>query len=329
MSAYLFILIGLIALVVGGELLVRGAVRLAERAGVSPLIVGLVIIGFGTSMPELVTSIEATLAGAPGIAWGKVVGSNIANSLLILGASAALAPIVISGPNIMRDPLVAFAASLALVVIAWMGWGHVGIGVSLVSLLFIYIGYCYRQEVASGLPHEEYHDAPHDKAAALEMADTHLYDPSDGWTKPILLTLTGLAILIFGGRLLVTGAVDLARIAGLSETMIGLTIVAVGTSLPELVTSAIAALRKQSEIAYGSVIGSNIYNLLGIGGVTMIFAPLPLPVELISRDLPIMVGSMIVIMLVLLCFRRFGRLLGVALVLAYIMYLALTIMAAT
>lgn len=327
MSAVIFILIGLAALIFGGELLVRGAVRLAERAGVAPLVVGLVIVGFGTSMPELVTSVEAVMMGAPGIAWGNIVGSNIANSLLILGAAAALAPIAIRGFNILRDTGVAFFSSLMLAIVAWMGWGHLGIGLAFITLLAVYLVHCYQREVKSGYSLGETHNAPHDKAAALELADPKLHGTPNGWMQPVFLTIAGLTILIVGGRLLVTGAVDVARILGLSETMIGLTIVAIGTSLPELATSVIAALRKQAEVAFGNVIGSNIYNLLGIGGVTMIFAPGALPQELIDRDLPVMVAAMIVILLFLLHYRRFGRLTGMALIAAYVAYLSIAIVA--
>jgi cation:H+ antiporter len=330
-----YLAIGLVALLVGGEVLVRGAVQLASRAGVTPLIVGLVIVGFGTSMPELVTSVEAALLDAPGIAWGNIVGSNIANALLILGVAALASPIIIHNANYLRDPVIMIAASFGLVAVALTGLGHALVGVTMAGLLAAYISYCYRQERVAVLqnPAEhdtEFHNAPHDKAAALELADPLLphplsYGAGNGWLKPIVRTLAGLAILIIGGRMLVSGAIDLARMADLSETLIGLTIVAVGTSLPELVTSVIAAVRKQSEIAFGNVIGSNIYNILGIGGVTMIFAPSGVPDELISRDLPIMLASSILIILILMKWREFGRISGATLVTCYFLYLGFLI----
>ena len=330
-----YLAIGLVALLVGGELLVRGAVQLASRAGVTPLIVGLVIVGFGTSMPELVTSVEAALLDAPGIAWGNIVGSNIANTLLILGVAALASPIIVHNENYLRDPRIMIAASLGLIAVALTGLGHALVGVTMAGLLAAYIAHCYRQERAAVLrtpvePDPDFHTAPHDKAAALELADPLLPRPQtfgagNGWLKPIILTLAGLGILIIGGRMLVSGAIDLARMADLSETVIGLTIVAVGTSLPELVTSVIAAVRKQSEIAFGNVIGSNIYNILGIGGVTMMFAPSGIPDDLVNRDFPIMLASSILIIFILMKWRKFGRISGAILVSCYFLYLGFLI----
>ena len=209
------------------------------------------------------------------------------------------------------------------------------VGVTMTGLLAGYITYCYRQEKVAVLQtpadqNPEFHNAPHDKAAALELADPLLphpqtYGAGNGWLKPIILTLAGLAILIIGGRMLVSGAIDLARMADLSETLIGLTIVAVGTSLPELVTSVIAAVRKQSEIAFGNVIGSNIYNILGIGGVTMRFAPSGIPDDLVNRDFPIMLASSILIIFILMKWRKFGRISGAILVSCYCLYLGFLI----
>ena len=330
-----YIAIGLVALLAGGEVLVRGAVQLASRAGVTPLIVGLVIVGFGTSMPELVTSVEAALLNAPGIAWGNIVGSNIANGLLILGFAALASPIIIQNTNYLRDPVIMIAASLGLIAVALTGFGHVLVGLTMTGLLAAYISYCYQQEKVAVLQtpagqNPVFNNAPYDKAASLELADPLLPHPltdaaGNGWLKPIILTLAGLAILILGGRMLVSGAIDLARMAELSETLIGLTIVAVGTSLPELVTSVIAAVRKQSEIAFGNVIGSNIYNILGIGGVTMIFAPSGIADDLITRDLPIMLASSILIIFILMKWRKFGRISGAILVSCYCLYLGFLI----
>lgn len=319
--AILLLIAGLVALVVGGDLLVRGAVGLAEKASVTPLIIGLVIVGLGTSMPELVASIEAALAGAPDIAWGNIVGSNISNSLLILGLSAAVTPIIIGSGSAVRDPAIAFAATLLLFAIGALGIGHWSFGVAMIVMLGLYIAWCYREERQAAGP--DYHSGPHDRAAALEMTDPGLHSrPLGGWTKPVLLTLIGLAVLVGGGRLLVTGAIDIARLAGLSETLIGLTIIAIGTSLPELVTSLIAAMRKQAEVAFGNVVGSNIFNVLGIGGVTMAVAPGALPETLLPFDMAVMAASALIILIVGMTTKRFGRLLGLGLFSAYVAFLA-------
>jgi len=310
---------GLVALLVGGELLVRGAVGLAERAGVTPLIIGLVIVGFGTSMPELVTSVEAALAGSPAIAWGNIVGSNIANTLLILGAAAVLAPLVVRQGAALRDSGVALVASLFLVFVAVSGLHSSLLGMAMIAMLASYIAYCYREERRSAP--QVLHNAPYDRSVALEMSDSGLHTPSAGWTRPVVLTLFGLVILIVGGRFLVMGAIELARLAGLSETMIGLTIVAVGTSLPELVTSLVAARRGEAEVAFGNVIGSNIYNVLGIGGVTMLVAPAAIPGTLLPVDLGIMAASAIAVLAAAWFLRGVNRLLGALLVTGYGVFL--------
>lgn len=320
MTLALFLLVaGLVTLVLGGELLVRGAVGLAEKAGVSSLIIGLVIVGFGTSMPELVTSVEAAMAGSPAIAWGNIVGSNIANSLLILGTSALVAPIAIAFDNRARDPAVAFAASLALLALAATGVGSIVVGLTLLACLFVYIGWCY-SEMRCAAPAVT-HNAPYDRSHALELADTALRREPNGWARPILFTLLGLGVLIGGGRLLVTGAIDLARLAGLTEKLIGLTIVAVGTSLPELATSIIAARKGEAEVAFGNVVGSNSYNILGIGGATMLLAPGPVPIELLPLDIGLVAASALAILLLALVPRGVTRLPAFVLLALYVVYL--------
>ena len=320
--AICLVIAGLVLLVIGGELLVRGAVGLAEKAGVSALVIGLVIVGFGTSMPELVTSVEAAWAGSPAIAWGNIVGSNIANSLLILGAAALVAPMTISAANRWRDPGVAAGASAVLLVLAATGFGNAIVGVALITCLLCYIAWCYHEErlVAPDM----IHNAPYDRGQALELTDPGLHAKNGGWTRPALLTLVGLAVLIGGGRLLVTGAIDLARIAGLTETMIGLTIVAVGTSLPELVTSIVAARKGEAEVAFGNVVGSNIYNILGIGGATMLLAPGAVPANLLPLDIGLMLAGALGIML-LAYYRGLARIPALALLSAYIAYLGFLI----
>nr|WP_206675014.1 calcium/sodium antiporter [Alteripontixanthobacter muriae] len=305
---------GLLALVLGGEILVRGAVGLAAKAGVQPLVIGLVVVGFGTSMPELVTSVEASLAGSPAIAWGNIVGSNLANSLLILGIAALVTPIAIASDNRLRDPVFALAGSVLLALLAITGLGSVLAGLILLACLFAYIGWAYidgRRRYSAGTGSPSGMDGDEFAGAASE----------DGWTKPVMLTLLGLAILIGGGRMLVIGAIDLARIAGLTETLIGLTIVAIGTSLPELVTSVIAARKGEAGVAFGNVIGSNIYNIFGIGGAAMLLAPAGLPKDLWPADIGLVVASALAIFLLVLFPRAVTRVPAVALVALYAAYL--------
>lgn len=311
---------GLALLIAGGESLVRGAVGLAEKARVSPLLIGLVIVGFGTSTPELVTSIEAALAGSSAIAWGNIVGSNIANSLLILGAAALLSPISLKPATARRDTGVALAASLSLVAVAATGLMGLWIGAAMVAMLAAYVLWCYREERRA--EPDIVHNAAYDRAQALELTDPGLHTKVTGWTRPVVLTGLGLVLLIVGGRFLVAGAIDLARFAGLAETLIGLTIVAVGTSLPELVTSLVAARKGEAGVAFGNVVGSNIYNILFIGGATMLIAPSAVPSALLPVDLGVMAATAVLLFLAALTLGRVGRLAGLGLVALYGAYLA-------
>jgi cation:H+ antiporter len=276
----LYIAMGLVLLMSGGELLVRGSVGLARRFGVSPLLIGLTLVGFGTSTPELITSLQAALVGSPGIAVGNVVGSNIANILLILGLAAAIAPIACQPAAFYRDGSALAVATLACTAVALGGTLGRAAGAAFVVLLVAYVVFTYRRE----------RHAP-DAAAAMHIHEADLAEPAP--KAPLLalvFALGGIALTIFGARLLVAGAIELAAGAGVSEAVIGLTVVAVGTSLPELATSITATLRRQSDIAVGNIVGSNIYNILGILGVTAVVQPLSMPPEILSLDLWVMVG---------------------------------------
>lgn len=293
-SALILVLAGLVGLALGGELLVRGAVGIAQRLGVSTLFTGLVIVGSATSMPEMVASVEGALAGSAGIAWGNIIGSNIANALLILGVTALIAPIVVSGLG-MRDAVVALGVSLGLWAVAASGWAGRVVGLIMIALLIVYVVWRYRHPGV---------DLPDDEPAA--------HPP--GWLTAGGLFVAGLAALVAGGQALVSGAIDLARLAGLSETAIGLTIVAVGTSLPELAASLAAAVRGRPGLALGNVVGSNIYNILMIGGVTMTIAPLAVPASLAGAQSAMMCASAALLLLLLWQGKVIGRLAGAVMV---------------
>ncbi|GGL76067.1 calcium/sodium antiporter [Wenxinia marina] len=278
---------GLVLLIAGGELLVRGAVQVATRFGVSPLVIGLTLVGFGTSTPELVTSVQAALAGAPGIAYGNVVGSNIANVLLIGGVAALLFPIAVQSSTLKRDGAVMVAVALVFALLAAaMPLGR-AVGAAFVVALVVYIYTAFRQERTATVDH----GAAYEKGAALQDADPGTRPRASGSALVAAgIAIGGLVLVVLGGRFLVDGAVALARGFGISETVIGLTIVAVGTSMPELVTSVVAGLKRQGDVAFGNIVGSNIYNLLGIAGATMLMAPGPVPAEIVSFDNLVMVG---------------------------------------
>ena len=289
---------GLIGLFIGGELLVKGAVAIAHRLGISHLVTGVVIVGAATSMPEMVASVEAALLGSPGIAWGNIVGSNIANSLLILGAAALVAPIGLSGVG-KRDALVALAATLAIWAVAMLQGASIGLGILILAALVVYIVWRLRHP-----PQRVGEDEPGEKDPALPMA--------------LALLVGGVGLLVVAGGWLVTGAVELAGMAGVSETVIGLTIVAVGTSLPELAASVAAALKGRSELAIGNVLGSNIFNLLLIGGVTMTIAPSPVPIDLLDLEMPVLAVSAAALLLLCRFARRIGRGLGAVLLAGFV-----------
>lgn len=299
---FIYILAGLIGLFFGGEALVRGSVGLAVRLAISPLLIGLTVVGFGTSTPELLVSLKAALSGAPDIALGNVIGSNIANILLIVGLTALVWPIRVLGQTLRRDVGVMVAAALLLVPMLAMGQiGHAA-GVILIAFLAIYLVWAYL--------------APGDAAPT----DPDMPEPMAILPAALWITI-GLIGLIVGAQLLVIGAVEIARSFGMSEAFIGLSIVAVGTSLPELATSVVAAFRRQSEIAIGNVVGSNIFNILGILGVTSVISPITVAPRFLTFDLPVTIGASVLLAVLLLTRPRIGRIMGLILLAGYFTYI--------
>lgn len=301
----LWIACGLVLLFIGGEFLVRGAVLVAARLRVSSLMIGLTVVGFGTSTPELATSLQSALAGSPGLALGNIVGSNIANVLLILGIAALILPIPTPLPRVMSDGALMLGASLALLGLSWGGILGRFDGVVLVAGLAGYLWLMWRQQRAEPDCESYAPVKPGARAVAFE----------------ILLLVFGILAVVVGGRMLVVGAIDLARINGISETFIGLTIVAIGTSLPELATSIVAALKRQTDICYGNIVGSNIFNVLGIAGVTALTKPVPVPDEILYFDLPVMIGVCLVMSIFSATGARLTRSEGAVLLVGYGAYL--------
>lgn len=312
---------GLVLLVAGGDLLVRGAVQVASRLGVSPLVIGLTLVGFGTSTPELVTSVQAALVGAPGIAYGNIVGSNIANILLIVGASALLYPIVVTSAALRRDGMVMIAVAVVFAAVAIAMPLERWLGAVFVLALATYVYVAFRQERQAGAAAD--HGAAYQRGEALQAADPGTApDPraKGSILLPVLIAIGGLAVVVVGGMLLVDGAVTIARSFGISETVIGLTIVAVGTSLPELVTSVLAAIRRQADVAFGNIVGSNIYNILGIGGFTALIAPGAVPGEIARFDTLVMIAVSLLLVAFAWTGLRIGRREGTLLLLGYGIY---------
>lgn len=284
--------VGLVILILGAEYLVRGASSLAKRLGIPALVIGLTIVAFGTSTPELTVNLYAALTGSTDLAIGNIIGSNIANILLILGISATIAPLAVAHSTTWKE--IPFA--LLAIALVWVfgndlllnGFGpnvlSAGEGVAFLGIFLIFMYYIV------GLARNE---PPTDESAVASYS----------LSASIVMIVGGLVALVFGGRLLVDQAVTLAELIGLSQAVIGLTVVAVGTSLPELATSVIAALRGQNDIAVGNVVGSNIFNVLWILGLSSVIAPLPMSANL-SFDTIIGIGATVVLFLILFVGKR-------------------------
>ncbi len=303
-----FVAAGLVLLFVGGEGLVRGSVSIAGRLRISRLVVGMVIVGFGTSTPELLVSLQAALGGSPEIAIGNVVGSNIANILLIIGVAALIWPIANADPSMRREGLVMLAVSGGLVALLMTGSISWLAGTVMLVLLAVYLIVTYRIE-----------SRRRDTAFAREadeVADVNLT-----MSKAMIAVAAGLAMLLLGARLLVDGATGIALAFGVSEAVIGLTIVAVGTSLPELATSVIAAWRRHADVALANIIGSNIFNILAILGITALVAPVPVAGRFATFDGPVMLAVAGVLVLLLFAVKQIGRTLGLVLLAAYAAYI--------
>jgi cation:H+ antiporter len=317
---YLMILGGLVLLALGGEAVVRGAVGVARRIGVSELMIGLTLVGFGTSAPELATSVFAALRGSDGVAVGNVVGSNISNILLIAALAAVLKPMAVPRIAVFRDGSTMIGASLALAVYAFFyasleRWT----GAVLVLMLVAYVWSTWRLERRNGRP-----------SAALHKAEGHTHDPPPpGLMLSLAFAIGGIAILVLGADWLVRGAVVLAEQAGLSETVIGLTIVAVGTSLPELAATLASALRGRSDVAFGNVVGSNIYNILGVLGITALTRPIALPDDLTPVDWGVFLGSAVLLVIHAWSGAKISRGEGALLLLGFVLYVTYLIVRTT
>ena len=304
---YVFAAIGLFLLFVGGEGLVRGASVIAARMGLSALLIGVIVVGFGTSTPELIVSVEAALKGNTGIALGNIVGSNIANVLLILSMAAVITRLACKGNAVIRDAAFVIFASVALFIFALMGEiGRIG-GVAMLGVLGAYLFYCVQSERKA--------------ASANDNQSTEQVEiPKLSLPVAIILAIGGIAVLMLGANFLIKGATQIARDFGISEAIIGLTLVAVGTSLPELAASVIGAIRKQTDMVVGNILGSNFYNILGILGVASAIKPIPVDGRIATLDIPINIAVAVATLVVIIAFKRIGRVTGFAALGLYVAY---------
>lgn len=302
----LIFLLGLAVLVIGAELFLRGAVAAGFRLGMSPFMIGVVIVGFGTSAPELAVNVSAALAGSTDMALGNIVGSNIANVGLILGLSALIQPLSVQMRLLRIETPVMILVSLFLWWLCFDGGVWRGDGALLL------LGFVMMSIVIGRKAKDEPEEVQSELAANPAMAR--------GLPVALLLLGFGLAALIGGAELMVRSAVDLARALGVNELLIGLTIVAVGTSLPELASSLVAAWRGFNDVVLGNIIGSNLFNILLILGVTAVIRPLPAPAELVYQQLPVMVGFAVVLWVMMARRVRVSRRSGLMLLVAYALF---------
>ena len=307
--------LGLLILLLAGDALVKGAVNLSLRVGIPALIVSLTIVAFGTSAPELLISIKAALEGVPGIALGNVVGSNTANVLLVLGVPALIAVMHTSQCDTRKSYVQMLAATALFIALAFRGVFDWVAGLVLLLVLAVILGTAVRDALRhrkAGKEADE--DAP-------EGAD-----PDMPWWKIVVFLVLGLVGLPLGADLLVDNSVIIAKMFGVSDTVIGLTLVALGTSMPELATTVMAAIRRQADVAIGNVIGSNLFNLLGIIGVAALIAPMTVDKSFLRFDLWVMAGASLLLIPLVFFGRDLTRLWGIGLSALYLAYIAVVLM---
>jgi cation:H+ antiporter len=315
---YLLLLIGFALLIKGADFFVDGASNIARTLRVSPLLIGLTIVAFGTSAPEATVSILAALEGSADVAVGNVVGSNIFNITLIVGVTAIISPLIVENSTIRKEIPFTMLGSIVLLIlisdIALNGSTDNFLtrsdGLVFLAMFSIFMYYVF--EVARNNRNAEVPELEENKS-------------SSGWGKNILFTIGGLAAIIFGGELVVTNAVKIATSFGMSETLVGLTIVAIGTSLPELVTSITAARKKESEIALGNLVGSNIFNIFFVLGASSVIAPLPVNANIFT-DLYVLIAVTIVLLIFSWSKYKISRVEGVLLTAGYLVYLTYIIL---
>jgi len=306
------LLLGILLLYGGGELLIKGAVAVAKKAGVSELFTGLVIVGFGTSFPELMVSVEAAIQGASDIAAGNVVGSNIGNTFLILGICATVVPLVVTELSLRRDATAVLLATILLMILSVDGFLGIIDAIVLLVLLAVYLTIAYKSELREFSNSDPGYTAIKPK---IEFSS---------FVKPFLFTVSGLVLLIMGAKSLLNGALGISEALQISEAVVGLTVVAVGTSLPELTISLLAVIRGNTDVAVGNILGSNLFNLLGILGIAVLFEPISVNQRILEFDQWILLGTAIILFIFMMTGRKLTRGEGVFLLTGYVLYVVVS-----
>jgi cation:H+ antiporter len=294
--------LSLFLLYIGGEGVLNGVLVIARKFKLSNILVSAVIIGFGTSLAELTVSIEAVLIGSPDIALGNIIGSNIANILLVTAIAALITPIMLKNLKISRDIFVMIVASLLLLFFKFIDWLNFYSGVIFLLILFSYISYSYLQDQKDN----------GDKEENLENFSL---------IKAIIYSVIGLATLILGGWLLVNSSIKIAQSYGISEAVIGLTIVAVGTAIPELTTTIIASIKKHNDLVIGNILGSNIFNILGILGVTLLIENIPVTDEMMKKGIWEMIAATLFFIIILRFAKSISKLIASFMLTSYAIYI--------
>lgn len=309
---FLYLILGGALLFVGGEGLLKGSVSVARQFNLSTLFIGAVVVGFGTSMPELSVSVKAAFDDAPGIVLGNVVGSNIANVLLVLGLSAALVPIVLKESGVMRDAFALVAASLALCGIAkFFGIFNLYAGLSMFGALCAYIIYSMVQD----------RKKPNAAETIAHVEEDIEGEPPLSLFKALVYIFVGIGLLVGGAWMFVEGAANIARSFGISEAVIGLSLVAIGTSLPELATSVVAALKRHGDVIVGNILGSGLFNILAILGLTAIIKPVAADPHIVAIDMWVMLATAVLLVPFLWTGKTISRVEGVIMLLLYCGYM--------
>ena len=302
MLDFIIIPLSLFLLYIGGEGALKGVLVIARKFKLSNILVSAVIIGFGTSLAELTVSIEAVLIGSPDIALGNIIGSNIANILLVTAIAALITPIMLKNLKINRDIFVMIVASLLLLLFKFIDWLNFYSGVIFLLILFSYISYSYLQDQKDNSENEE------------NLENFSLI-------KAIIYSVIGLATLILGGWLLVNSSIKIAQSYGISEAVIGLTIVAVGTAIPELTTTIIASIKKHNDLVIGNILGSNIFNILGILGVTLLIENIPVTDEMMKKGIWEMIAATLFFIIILRFAKSISKLIASFMLTSYAIYI--------
>jgi len=310
------LLAGFVVLLVTADYLIRGAAAMARRWGIPKLLVGLTIVAFGTSAPELAVSVDAVLEGEPDVALANIVGSNIANVLLILGVPALIfGTIHTTTPGLRRNAVVAVAATFLVIGLAWFGFNGYLIardGLILLAVLAVYLLWLYRDARKPGLQDPQ----------IAELTDfDEMSSMPKSWSRIAVMILIGVIGLPVGAIMIVEGGIGLAEAAGVPPYILGLTLFALGTSLPELAASVISAARGHAEVAIGNVLGSNLFNILAVGGVASLVGPLPVPAEFFVVDFWVMLAATALLALLIFARARLTRLTGLLMLAAYGAYM--------